>query len=94
MAVGYLLCDQRDLHLEFPGFKRGLFARRVFGSEVVDDQLARVARHIDGYGYAATLGRPGMAAALFELMLAAGSAIQNDSFAVVVRMATVYAPIA
>lgn len=77
-AVAYLLCGQRDLHREFPGFKRGLFARRVFGSAAVDDELARVQTHLDGFGYAATLGRPGMTAALFELMLLAGSPRLED----------------
>jgi len=78
MAVAYLLCDQRDLHREFPGFKRGLFARHVFGTAAVDESLARVRAHLDSFGYAATLGRPGMSAALFELMLAAGSPLLED----------------
>lgn len=78
LAVAYLLCDQRDLHRAFPGFKRGLFARRVFGKAPVDESLARVQAHLDSFGYAAALGRPGMAAALFELMLSAGSPLLED----------------
>lgn len=42
MAVAYLLCDQRDLHREFPGCKRGLFARRVFGAAAVDDAQQQI----------------------------------------------------
>jgi hypothetical protein len=78
MAVAYLLCGQRDLHREFPGFKRRLFARRVFGSGAVDEQVGRVRAHLDSFGYAATLGRPGMMAALFDLMLCAGSPLLED----------------
>jgi hypothetical protein len=52
-AVGYLLCDRRDLHHDLPGFKLGLFARRVFGAEPVDAALARVQSHIDTLGVAA-----------------------------------------
>ena len=78
IAVAYLLCGQRDLHRELRGFKRGLFARRVFGAAAVDHELARVQTHLDSFGYAATLGRPGMTAALFELMLLAGSPRLED----------------
>jgi hypothetical protein len=50
----------------------------VFGATAVDESLARVQSHLDSFGYAATLGRPGMAAALFELMLGAGSPLLED----------------
>lgn len=50
----------------------------MFGEAAVDESLARVRAHLDSFGYAATLGRPGMAAALFELMLSAGSPLLED----------------
>ncbi|MCA1697750.1 MAG: hypothetical protein LC790_02135 [Actinobacteria bacterium] len=78
MAVAYLLCGQRELHRAIRGFKRGLFARRVFGAAAVQSSLARVQRHLDSFGYAATLGRPAMSAVLFELMLLAASPRLED----------------
>lgn len=78
MAVAYLLCAQRDLHREFRGFKRNTFVRRVFARPPVEGELARVQDHLDAFGYAATLGRPPMAAALFDLMLLAGSPRLED----------------
>jgi site-specific recombinase XerD len=78
MAVAHMLCAQRDLHSEFPGFKRGLFARRVFGAAAVDASLARIQAHLDGLGRAATLARPSMQSALYELMLRAGSPLLED----------------
>jgi integrase len=78
IAVAYLLCGQRDLHTGFPGFKRGLFARRVFGAAAVDASLARVQAHLDGLGHAATLARPSMQSALYELMLTTGSPLLED----------------
>ena len=78
IAVAFLLCGQRDLHTAFPGFKRGLFARRVFGGAAVDASLARVQTHLDGLGHAATLARPSMQSALYELMLQAGSPLLED----------------
>jgi integrase len=78
MAVAYLLCDRRDLHREQRGFKRGLFVRRVFGIEAVEAQVARVQGHLDGMGYQATLGRPTLLWALYELMLRAGSPLLED----------------
>jgi hypothetical protein len=73
-AVGYLLCDHRDLHHDLPGFKLGLFARRVFGAEPVDAALTRVQSHIDTLGSSALLRRPNLQHALYRLMVAAGSA--------------------
>lgn len=78
MAVAYLLCSQRDLHLEFPGFKAGKFAGRVFGTEPVDQAIGRVAAHLDELGYAARLGRPNMQRALLDTMLLAGSPLLED----------------
>jgi len=78
IAVAYLLCGQRDLHTGFPGFKRGLFARRVFGAAAVDASLARVQEHLDSLGHAATLARPSMQSALYELMIRAGSPLLED----------------
>jgi len=72
-AVGYLLCDQRDLHREFPGFKIGLFARRLFGIEPVDAAVARVQAHLDTLGHSALLRRPSLQHALYRLMLATAS---------------------
>lgn len=78
MAVGYLLCGQRDVHLEFRGFKARKFAGRVFGAEPVDAAIARVARHLDALGAAAQLGRPNMQHALLDWMLLAGSPLLED----------------
>lgn len=97
IAVAYLLCGQRDLHREIARFKRRLFVGRVFGAAAVDDELARVQTHLDSFGYAATLGRPGMIAALFELMLVAGSPLLEDVAAdrdaIVALHATAPAPV-
>jgi integrase len=73
-AVGYLLCDHRDLHHDLPGFKLGLFARRVFGAEPVDAAVGRVQSHLDALGSSALLRRPNLQHALYQLMVAAGSA--------------------
>jgi hypothetical protein len=78
MAVAYLPCDQRDLHLEFRAFKTGKFAGRVFGAEPVDEAIARVAAHLDELGYQARLGRPSMQRALLDTMLLAGSPLLED----------------
>lgn len=78
LAVGYLLCGQRDLHLELRGFKACLFARRVFGGGAVGVALRRVQDHLDALGYAAQLRRPSLQHALCRLMLAAGSARLED----------------
>jgi site-specific recombinase XerD len=77
-AVGYLLCDQRDLHRDLPGFKLGLFARRVLGAAPVDVGLARVQSHIDTLGSSALLRRPNLQHALYRLMVTAGSAQLED----------------
>jgi integrase len=73
-AVGYLLCDHRDLHHDLPGFKLGLFARRVFGAEPVDAAVGRVQSHLDALGSSTLLRRPNLQHALYQLMVAAGSA--------------------
>jgi len=78
MGVAYLLCGQRDLHLEFRGFKVGRFARRVFGTEPVDTTVAAVLSHLDVFGYQAQLGRPNMINALLDLMLLVGSPLLED----------------
>ena len=78
MAVGYLLCEQRDLHLEFRGFKARKFARRVFGAESVDETIASVARHLDTLGAQAQLGRPNLQHALLDWMLLAASPLLED----------------
>jgi integrase len=78
MAVGYLLCGQRDLHLEFRGFKARKLAGRVFGEGPVDETIASVARHLDALGAQAQLGRPTLQHALVGWMLLAGSPLLGD----------------
>jgi len=77
-AVAYLLCDQRDLHREFRGWKLRLLTRRVFGPEPVDGALSRLQGYLDGLGSATVLQRPNMQGALYELMLLAGSPLLED----------------
>jgi integrase len=77
-AVGYLLCDQRDLHRAFRGWKMRLLTGRVFGPEPVDHAVARVQGYLDGLGHATVLQRPNMQGALYELMLLAGSPLLED----------------
>ena len=77
-AVAYLLCDQRDLHLAFGGWKTRLLTRRVFGPDPVDQALASVQHHLDGLGPAAVLQRPNMQRALYDLMLLVGSPLLED----------------
>jgi integrase len=77
-AVAYLLCDQRDLHHAFRGWKTGLLARRVFGPGPVVRAVGRVQGHLDGLGQAAVLQRPNLQGALYELMLLAGSPLLED----------------
>jgi len=77
-AVAYLLCDQRDLHRAFGGWKTRLLTRRVFGPKPVDGALGRVQGYLDGLGSATVLQRPNMQGALYELMLLAGSPLLED----------------
>jgi integrase len=77
-AVAYLLCDQRDLHHAFAGWKMRLFTRRVFGPAPVDRALARIQGYLDGLGHATVLGRPNLQSRLYELMLLAGSPQLED----------------
>ena len=77
-AVAYLLCDQRDLHRAFRGWKTRLLTRRVFGPEPVDRALGRVQGYLDGLGSATVLQRPNMQGALYQLMLLAGSPLLED----------------
>jgi len=78
MAVAYLLCGQRDLHLEFRGFKARKFAGRVFGEGPVEETIASVARHLDALGAQAQLGRPTLQHALIGWMLLAASPLLED----------------
>ncbi|HLI57663.1 MAG TPA: tyrosine-type recombinase/integrase, partial [Actinomycetota bacterium] len=78
MAAAYLLCGQRDLHLEFPKFKARLFAHRVFGAEPVETTIAAVVGHLDVFGPRAELGRPNMVLALVDVLLLAGSPLVED----------------
>jgi integrase len=77
-AVAYLLCDQRDLHHAFQGWKLRLFTCRVFGREPVDRVLQRIQGYLDGLGQATVLGRPNLQGALYELMLLAGTPFFED----------------
>jgi integrase len=77
-AVAYLLCDQRDLHHAFAGWKMRLFTRRVFGPAPVNRALARIQGYLDGLGHATVLGRPNLQSRLYELMLLAGSPLLED----------------
>ncbi len=77
-AVAYLLCDQRDLHHAFRGWKTGLLARRVFGPGAVESAVARVQGRLDALGHATLLQRPHMHRALYALMLLAGSPLLED----------------
>jgi hypothetical protein len=87
LAVGYLLCDQRDLYTALPGFQVHAFAARLFGSATVETSLARVYAAVRGWGY-----RPGGPAhelhrAVAVLLLASRSphleAITPEAFAAV-----------
>jgi len=78
MAVAYLLCEQHDLHREFRGFKARKFAGRVFGEDPVEETIASIARHLDGLGAQAQLGRPTLQHALLEWMLLAASPLLED----------------
>jgi integrase len=78
LAVAYLLCGHRDLHLEFRGFKARLFASRVFGPGPVDEAVGIVQGHLDNLGHATVLGRPNMQRALIDAMLLAGSPQLED----------------
>jgi site-specific recombinase XerD len=77
-AVGYLLCDQRDLHHAFRGWKLRQLTDRVFGTEAVQQALARVQGYLDGLGQAPRLQRPNLQHALYEWMLLAGSPLLED----------------
>jgi integrase len=77
-AVAYLLCDQRDLHHAFRGWKMRLFTCRVFGPAAVDHTLAQIQGYLDGLGHATVLGRPNLQGALYELMLLASSPLLED----------------
>ena len=78
LALGYLLCGQRDLHLELRGFKARKFAGRVFANEPVDAALNAIQTHLDAMGQAARLGRPNLQHALIDLMLLAASPRLED----------------
>ena len=77
-AVGYLLCDQRDLHDVFGRWKLRRLTDRVFGSGPVDRAVARVQGYLDGLGQATMLQRPNLQHALYEWMLLAGSPLLED----------------
>ena len=78
LAVAYLVCEQRDLHLELRGFKARKFAGRVFGTGPVDAAIGRVQAHLDGLGHRTVLGRPMLTHALMDVMLLAGSPLLED----------------
>jgi integrase len=78
LAVAYLVCGQRDLHLELRGFKARKFASRVFDQALVDAAIRRVQAHMDGLGHPTVLGRPMLTHALMDLTLLAGSPLLED----------------
>ena len=78
LAVAYLVCGQRDLHLELRGFKARKFAGRVFDQARVDAAIGRVQAHMDGLGHRTVLGRPMLTHALMDVMLLAGSPLLED----------------
>ena len=78
LAVAYLVCEQRDLHLELRGFKARKFAGRVFDQALVDAAVGRVQAHMDGLGHPTVLGRPMLTHALTDVMLLAGSPLLGD----------------
>ena len=78
LAVAYLVCGQRDLHLELRGFKARKFAGRVFDQARVDAAIGRVQAHMDGLGHPTVLGRPMLTHALMDVMLLAGSPLLED----------------
>ena len=78
LAVAYLACGQRDLHLELRGFKARKFAGRVFGADLVDAAIGRVQAHMDGLGHRTVLGRPMLTHALMDVMLLAGTPLLED----------------
>jgi hypothetical protein len=78
LAVAYLVCGQRDLHLELRGFKARKFAGRVFDEARVDAAIGRVQAHMDGLGHRTVLGRPMLTHALMDVMLLAGSPLLAD----------------
>jgi integrase len=77
-AVGYLLCDQRDLHDAFGRWKLRRLTDRVFGTKPVEEALASVQGYLDGLGQATMLQRPNLQHALYEWMLLAGSPLLED----------------
>jgi hypothetical protein len=77
-AVGYLLCDQRDLHDAFGRWKLRRLTDRVFGTKPVEDALGSVQGYLDGLGQATMLQRPNLQHALYEWMLLAGSPLLED----------------
>jgi site-specific recombinase XerD len=78
LAVAYLACGQRDLHLDLRGFKARKFAGRVFDQARVDAAIGRVQAHMDGLGHPTVLGRPMLTHALLDVMLLAGSPLLED----------------
>ena len=78
LAVAYLVCGQRDLHLDLRGFKARKFAGRVFDQARVDAAIGRVQAHMDGLGHPTVLGRPMLTHALMDVMLLAGSPLLED----------------
>jgi integrase len=77
-AVAYLLCDQRDLHHAFGGWKLRLLTHRVFGGEPVAQTLDRVQGYLDGLGQATMLQRPSLQHALYHWMLLGASPLLED----------------
>ena len=73
LAVAYLLRGFTDLHATLPGFKRRVFAEKLFGRETVGAAVDRVRDVLRGWGYGDKLGARHAPAALCDLLLRNGS---------------------
>lgn len=78
LAVAYLLGGYTDLHAALPGFKRRVFAEKLFGREPIDAAVSRVRDVLRGWGYGDKLGARHAPAALCELLLRNGSPRLDD----------------
>ena len=73
MAVAYLLCGYRDLHLDFPRMNRLRFAAHLLSRTAIDTAVARVEAVLARWSYAAD-AHYNVQQALCDMALVAGSA--------------------
>lgn len=78
LAVAYLLGGHTDLHAALPGFKRRVFAEKLFGREAVGAAVDRIRGVLRGWGYGDKLGARPAPAALCDLLLRGGSPRPED----------------